>query len=236
MKSVAVRLAGCDWVRISTQLDEDGYALTGTLLSPAECNALVRLYSRAELFRSRVVMARHNFGRGEYRYFAAPVPALVRDLREHFYPALSSVANRWSERLGFPDRYPPTLAEFLEVCRRHRQTRPTPLMLRYEAGDYNCLHQDLYGEIAFPLQATSVLSRRSIDYTGGEFLLTEQRPRMQTRGHAVTIERGQFIIFANRHRPVRGARGYYRVNMRHGVSRLASGTRYALGLIFHDAK
>ncbi|HEV8487471.1 MAG TPA: 2OG-Fe(II) oxygenase [Blastocatellia bacterium] len=181
-------------------------------------------------------MARHNFGRGEYQYFAEPLPALVLELREHFYPPLTEIANRWAERMNQAHRFPATLSEFLEVCRKKLQTLPTPLMLRYQAEDYNCLHQDLYGEIAFPLQAACVLSRHGRDYSGGEFLLTEQRPRMQTRGEAVTIERGQFIVFANRWRPVAGTRGDYRVNMRHGVSRLKSGERYSLGLIFHNAK
>jgi len=236
MKSPKQRVATCDWPRLTEQLDEQGYALTQPLLSPAECDELIRLYADSNAFRSRVVMERHNFGRGEYQYFAAPLPPLVAELRESFYPPLTAIANRWMERMNKAERFPATLAEFLAICHQHQQTRPTPLLLRYEAGDYNCLHQDLYGEVAFPLQVASVLSQRGRDYAGGEFLLNEQRPRAQTRGEAITIEQGQFIIFPNRYRPVRGARGDYRVTMRHGVSRLRSGERYCLGLIFHDAK
>jgi hypothetical protein len=229
------RVMACDWPRLAAQLDEQGYGLTAPLLSPAECDELISLYKDAGAFRSRVVMERHNFGRGEYQYFAAPLPPLVAELRESFYTPLTRIANSWMERMNQSERFPPTLAEFLDVCHRHKQTRPTPLLLRYEAGDYNCLHQDLYGEVAFPLQAACVLSQLGRDYAGGEFLLNEQRPRAQTRGEAVAIEQGQFIIFPNRYRPVRGARGDYRVNMRHGVSRLRSGERYCLGVIFHDA-
>ncbi len=236
MKSPKQRVATCDWPRLAEQLDEQGYTLTPPLLSPAECEELIRLYADSNAFRSRVVMERHNFGRGEYQYFAAPLPPLVAELRESFYPPLAAIANRWMERMDKAERFPATLAEFLVICHQHQQTRPTPLMLRYESGDYNCLHQDLYGEVAFPLQAACVLSQHGRDYAGGEFLLSEQRPRAQTRGEAITIEQGQFIIFPNRHRPVRGARGDYRVTMRHGVSRLRSGERYCLGLIFHDAK
>jgi uncharacterized protein len=236
MKNPTQRLEGADWNEIRTQLDQRGFALTPPILTRVECGDLVTLYSQRDAFRSRVVMARHNFGRGEYQYFADPLPPLVSGLRESFYSRLAPIANRWYERLRQAESFPPTLKEFLETCRRKQQTLPTPLMLRYEAGDYNCLHQDLYGEIAFPLQAACVLSRHGQDYTGGEFLLTEQRPRMQTRGEAVTIEQGQFIVFANRWRPVAGSRGDYRVNMRHGVSSLKSGLRYGLGLIFHNAK
>jgi hypothetical protein len=236
MKTSGQRFESCNWTDIAAQLDERGYGLTEELLTAAECDELIRLYSNRDAFRSRVVMERHNFGRGEYQYFGDPIPPLVLELREQFYPPLARIANSWAERLKQKDRFPTTLAEFLEVCRRKRQTLPTPLMLRYEAGDYNCLHQDLYGEVAFPLQAASVLSSLERDYTGGEFLLTEQRPRMQTRGEAVTIDRGRFIIFPNRWRPVAGTRDDYRVNMRHGVSRLKSGERYCLGLIFHNAK
>ena len=236
MNSVNERLAGSDWKNIAGELDERGYALTEPLLTGRECEGLIDLYADKKVFRSRVVMARHNFGRGEYQYFADPLPRLVFELRELFYPRLAEIANRWAERMKQEDRFPSTRAEFLMTCQRKKQTLPTPLMLRYEADDYNCLHQDLYGDIAFPLQAASVLSRHGLDYTGGEFLLTEQRPRMQTRGEAVTIERGQFIIFPNRWRPVAGSKGDYRVNVRHGVSRLKSGLRYSLGLIFHNAK
>jgi len=236
MKDLKQRVASCDWSQLSLQLDEHGYVLTSQLLSPNECRELMSLYADSSAFRSRIVMARHNFGRGEYQYFANPLPPLVAQLREHFYPPLAEIANRWMERMNQRERFPATLAEFLAHCRRHQQTKPTPLMLRYEKGDYNCLHQDLYGEVAFPLQAACVLNQQGRDYAGGEFLLNEQRPRAQTRGEAVTIDQGQFIIFPNRYRPVPGTRGDYRVVMRHGLSRLRSGERYCLGLIFHDAK
>ena len=236
MKTAGQRIQDIDWSAVAGRLDELGYAVTQPQLTQQECNQLIRLYADRNVFRSRIVMQRHNFGSGEYQYFADPMPSLVLELREHFYKPLAKIANRWAERLNQTGLFPPTLAEFLEHCRGKQQTLPTPLMLRYEKGDYNCLHQDLYGEIAFPLQAACVLSREGKDYTGGEFLLTEQRPRMQTRGEAVTIEQGAFIIFPNRWRPVAGRRGDYRVNMRHGVSRLKSGERYCVGLIFHNAK
>ncbi|HKQ74234.1 MAG TPA: 2OG-Fe(II) oxygenase [Blastocatellia bacterium] len=236
LKSLRRRIANCDWPRLASQLDEQGYALTASLLSPDECVELIQLYADGDAFRSRVVMERHNFGRGEYQYFAAPLPPLVSELRESFYPPLARIANLWMDRMNQPERFPLTLEEFLAVCHRHNQTRPTPLLLRYKTDDYNCLHQDLYGEIAFPLQAACVLNQHGHDYAGGEFLLNEQRPRAQTRGEAITIEQGQFIIFPNRYRPARGSRGDYRLNMRHGVSRLRSGERYCLGVIFHDAK
>jgi hypothetical protein len=235
MENLKQRVATCGWAKLAEQLDEQGYALTAPLLSPVECDELISLYADSKVFRSRVVMERHNFGRGEYQYFTAPLPSLVAELRESFYPQLAEIANRWTERMNKSERFPPTLAEFLAVCHQHKQSRPTPLLLRYKTDDYNCLHQDLYGEVAFPLQAACVLNQHGRDYTGGEFLLNEQRPRAQTRGEAITIEQGQFIIFPNRYRPVRGARGDYRVNMRHGVSRLRSGERYCLGLLFHDA-
>jgi uncharacterized protein len=235
MTSAVQRLMGINWNGLAAQLDERGYALTQPLLSEEECNQIARLYGDQSAFRHRVVMQRHGFGRGEYKYFADPLPSLVQDLREQLYPAFSEIANRWAERLNQTERFPSTLAEFLDICRGRQQKLPTPLILRYETGDYNCLHQDVYGEIGFPLQAACVLSRHGRDYTGGEFLLTEQRPRTQTRGEAITVEQGEFIIFANRWRPVAGARGYYRVNTRHGVSRLRSGERYCLGLIFHNA-
>jgi len=236
MKNVKERVAAFDWPQLAMQLNEQGYALTPPLLSAAECEALIGLYADSGVFRKQVVMQRHNFGRGEYQYFANPLPPLVAELRESFYPPLAEVANAWMERMKKEDRFPATLTEFLAVCHQREQTRPTPLLLRYETGDYNCLHQDLYGEVAFSLQVACVLSEHGRDYTGGEFLLNEQRPRAQTRGEAVTIEQGQFVIFPNRYRPVQGTRGYTRVNLKHGVSRLRSGERYCLGLIFHDAK
>jgi uncharacterized protein len=229
------RVVACDWPRLTSELDERGYAVTPPLLSSAECDELIGMYTVGEAFRKRVVMERHNFGRGEYQYFGAPLPALVAELRESFYPPLADIANRWMERMNQSERFPSALADFLAACHQHGQDRPTPLLLRYKTDDYNCLHQDLYGEVAFPLQAACVLSQRGRDYTGGEFLLHEQRPRAQTRGEAITIEQGQFILFPNRYRPVQGTRGDHRVNMRHGVSRLRTGERYCLGLIFHDA-
>jgi len=229
-------IGALDWSQLSVDLDYYGYALTPTVIQPADCNALTLFYTDDGLFRNRVVMERHNFGRGEYRYFRDPVPPLVAELRELFYPHLANIANRWAERLRQPERYPSTLAEFVEVCGRHQQFKPTSLLLRYEKDDYNCLHQDIYGEVGFPLQVACVLSQHDRDYTGGEFLLSEQRPQSQTRGEAVTIEQGQFLVFPNRYRPIRGTRGDYRVNIRHGVSRLRSGTRYCLGLIFHNAR
>ena len=225
-----------DSEELAEQFEAHGYALTAPLLNEKECNDMIKLYDVAAAFRSRVVMERHNFGRGEYKYFADPLPELVQRLRERLYVPLAEIANRWAVRLAWNERYPSSLSEFLSYCNSRQQTLPTPLMLKYEKGNYNCLHQDLYGEIAFPLQAACVLSQHGRDYDGGEFLLTEQRPRMQTRGEAVTIERGRFIIFPNRWRPVAGKRGDYRVNVRHGVSRLKSGQRYCLGIIFHDAK
>lgn len=236
MRNLRQKIENFDWPNLGEQLDEQGYGLTPGLLSRAQCAALTGLYTSDKTFRSSVIMERHNFGRGEYRYFASPLPPLIAELREHFFPPLASIANRWAGRLKQAERYPLTLSHFLESCAKHQQIKPTPLMLYYQQGDYNCLHQDTYGEIAFPLQAACVLSQQGRDYTGGEFLLSEQRPRAQTRGEAITIEQGAFIIFPNRYRPVSGSRGDYRVNMRHGVSRLRSGTRYALGIIFHDAR
>ena len=181
-------------------------------------------------------MARYKFGEGDYKYFAAPLPPLVQALRIHAYPPLAAIANRWEAALGSATRHPPDLAALLALCRRRGQDKPTPLLLHYEAGGYNCLDQDLYGDVVFPLQLTCFLSRRDVDYTGGEFLLVEQRPRAQSRGEAITTEQGEVVIFTTRHRPAEGARGFYRATMRHGVSRVRSGSRYTLGVIFHDAK
>ena len=234
---LAERLERLDWDAIERWLWERGWAKSGApVLTPEECAGLVALYADEALFRSRVDMERFRFGLGEYKYFADPLPPLVQVLREGAYPRLAAVANAWSKALGEARRFPPTLRAFQAACRRAGQTKPTPLLLRYETGGYNCLHQDLYGEIAFPLQLTCVLSRRGADYTGGDFLLVEQRPRQQSRGEAIALEQGEIIIFTVRERPVRGARGYYRAAMRHGVSSLLSGTRTSLGVIFHDAK
>ncbi len=233
--SIATRLARLDWEEIERSLKEHGHAVTPPLLTPAECAALVRLYAEPKRFRSRVNMASHRFGLGEYQYFKEPLPQLVRALRLRAYPPLAAIANRWMEDLRSSVRYPRTLAALRALCRRRGQTRPTPLLLKYEEGGYNCLHQDLYGDIAFPLQMTFLLSRPGTDFRGGEFLLVEQRPRAQSIGTAVTLEQGGLVIFATRERPVAGARGHYRAVLRHGLSRLLSGTRYALGIIFHDA-
>jgi hypothetical protein len=230
------RVARLDWSRIEQDIGQWGYAKTPALLTPVECDELARLYADDARFRSRIDMARYRFGKGEYKYFANPLPEVVSDVRRHAYPRLAAIVNRWFEESGKPDRYPSDLDSLLGICHKKGQTRPTPLLLYYEAGCYNCLHQDLYGEVAFPLQMTCVLSRRGIDYTGGELLLVEQRPRAQSSGQVVTLDQGDAVIFPNSYRPVRGARGFYRVNMRHGVSRLLSGFRYSLGIIFHDAK
>lgn len=232
---IAERVAGLDWARIGAELDSFGCAVTGPLLTPAECTGVAGLYDREEGFRSRIVMARHGFGRGEYKYFAAPLPLLVAGLRGALWPHLAPVANRWNEAMGLAPRFPAAHAEFLARCHAAGQVRPTPLLLRYEAGDYNCLHQDLYGEHVFPLQVAVLLSAPGRDFTGGEFVLTEQRPRMQSRAEVVPLAQGEGVIFAVHHRPVQGVRGTYRVNLRHGVSRLRGGQRHTLGVIFHDA-
>ena len=234
--SIPQRIARLDWARIRAGLDERGYATTEPLLTPSECDGIVALYDQRERFRSRIVMERFRFGVGEYKYFAAPMPRLVEEMRIALYPQIAPVANEWTKAMGGRTPFPPTLDGFLEVCHRAGQTKPTPLVLRYDAGGYNCMHQDIYGEVVFPIQLTCVLSRRDNDYQGGEFLLMEQRPRAQSQCEAVTLEQGEAIIFTTRYRPVRGTRGYYRVNVRHGVSRLHSGRRFSLGIIFHDAK
>ena len=234
--SVGERVAALDWTTIAARLDECGCATTGVLLAPEECLALAQTYDSDTIFRSRVVMARHGFGRGEYKYFSYPLPDFVARLRDALYPRLADIANRWNEAMDTDTRYPNDHAEYLERCHRAGQTKPTPLLLQYGAGDYNCLHQDLYGELVFPLQVTVLLARPSVDFTGGEFVLIEQRPRMQSRAEVVQLAYGEAVIFPVHHRPVRGTRGVYRVNMRHGVSRVHSGRRHTLGVIFHDAK
>ena len=230
------RLSQLDWPAMEASLWTQGYAVTPPLLTPQECATLVGLYARTARFRKRVNMAQHRFGLGEYQYFADPLPRLVTRLRTQAYPPLARIANRWMAALKQPEPFPPTLARFLGRCREHGQVKPTPLLLYYEQGGYNCLHQDLYGPIAFPLQMTVCLSRPQTDYTGGEFLLVEQRPRAQSRGIALTPQQGQGMIFATRYRPARGTRGYYRLTVRHGLSTVTSGQRYALGIIFHDAQ
>jgi hypothetical protein len=225
-----------DWSGVGRDLDAYGCALLPHVLTAAECATLAGSYETDRLFRSTVVMARHGFGRGEYRYFAYPLPPLIAELRSILYSPLAAVANRWHEALGIDRRYPVTHAEYIERCHSAGQTRPTPLLLRYGAGDYNCLHQDVYGEHLFPLQVAFLLSEPERDFTGGEFVLTEQRPRMQSRVEVVPLHQGQAVIFAVSSRPVPGTRGVYRVNMRHGVSRVRAGHRHTLGIIFHDAQ
>jgi uncharacterized protein len=229
------KLTNVDWPRIARELDDSGAAMVPGLLSRAECLSLVTMYPDNSQFRSRVVMARHGFGRGEYKYFDYPLPALVQDLREKLYPHLAPIANRWNEAMSIEVRYPASHAEYLDRCHAAGQLRPTPLLLQYGAGDYNCLHQDLYGEHVFPLQVAILLSQPGADFSGGEFVLTEQRPRMQSRPEVVPLQQGDAVVFAVHHRPVRGAHGIYRVNMRHGVSRIRGGHRHTVGIIFHDA-
>jgi hypothetical protein len=229
------RLDIVDWAAVAAELDHHGCARIAGLLSLDDCAAVAGWYETDPMFRARVVMGRHGFGQGEYRYFAYPLPDLVADLRASLYPPLAAIANRWNEALGVPERYPPEHAAFLARCHAAGQVRPTPLLLQYGEGDYNCLHQDLYGEHVFPLQAAILLSEPGRDFEGGEFVLTEQRPRMQSRAEVVPLRQGDAVIFPVRHRPVHGGGGVYRVNLRHGVSRLRAGRRHTLGLIFHDA-
>jgi uncharacterized protein len=235
MKNIAERVAALDWDAITEQLHTHGYATTGALLSPDECEAITSRYDEATGYRSRVVMARHGFGQGEYKYFDYPLPALHQALRESLYPQLVGIANQWYRAMAIDNEFPATLAGMLARCHAAGQTRPTPLLLKYAAGDYNCLHQDLYGEHVFPIQAAFLLSKPRVDFTGGEFVLVEQRPRMQSRPQVVALEQGEAVIFAVHQRPKQGTRGSYRVNMRHGVSQLRSGQRFTTGIIFHDA-
>jgi hypothetical protein len=229
------RVMSSSWPAVRDELDARGFARLDSLLFEDECRELTALYGDAERFRSSVVMAQHGFGRGEYRYFAEPLPEIVARLREELYSELAPIANAWAERLRQEQRFPATLAELRAECRAAGQVRPTPLLLRYGPNDYNCLHQDLYGAVTFPLQLTVLLSEPGKEFEGGEFVLTEQRPRMQSRVEVVPLRRGDAVIFAVRHRPVTGARGDYRVNLRHGVSRVRRGERFALGIIFHDS-
>lgn len=224
-----------DWARVSADLDAGGNAVIGKLLTPAESSHLAALYPEDSLFRNRVVMERHGYGRGEYKYFSYPLPGLIAGLRTALYPRLAPIANRWNEAMGLDVRFPPQHDEFIARCHDAGQRRPTPLLLKYGADDYNCLHQDLYGEHVFPLQLTVLLSVPGRDFTGGEFVLTEQRPRMQSRPEVVPLTQGDAVLFAVRQRPMRGTRGVYRVNLRHGVSRVRSGHRHTAGIIFHDA-
>ena len=232
----ADRVAALDWTKLNEQLDGFGNAVIEGLLTPDECRAVSSLYPDDRRFRSHVHMARHGFGKGEYKYFRYPLPDLVAGLRTALYPRLATVANAWNERMGVERRYPIKHADFLKQCHEAGQTRPTPLLLQYVPGDFNCLHQDLYGDLAFPLQVAILLSEPGKDFTGGEFVLTEQRPRMQSRAEVVPLKQGDAVVFAVHNRPVQGTKGSYRVNLRHGVSRLRSGKRHTVGIIFHDAK
>jgi hypothetical protein len=230
------RVRNIDWTRLVQDLDRQGWATVKRFLRAQECRAVGALYDDETRFRSRVVMARHGFGRGEYKYFGYPLPEIVSELRAALYPHLAAIANRWNESLRNDARFPPEHAKFLERCHEAGQTRPTPLLLRYGPGDFNALHQDLYGEHVFPLQVAFLLSEPEAEFEGGELVLTEQRPRMQSRASVVPLDRGDAVVFAVSHRPVAGVRGLYRVTMRHGVSEVRSGRRHTLGIIFHDGK
>jgi hypothetical protein len=236
MKPIQSRVESIDWTEAEAQLDAHGFAMLSDMLSAPECKMIAGLYDDDTRFRSKVTMSRHGFGRGEYKYYAYPLPKMIAELRSSLYPRLAPIADRWNETMGIQVRYPATHEEFIERCHAAGQTRPTPLLLKYGADDYNCLHQDLYGEHVFPFQVVFLLSEPGIDFTGGEFVLTEQRPRMQSRAEVVPLGRGDAAIFAVSHRPVAGSRGYYRVNLRHGVSRVRSGHRHTTGVIFHDAQ
>src|SRR5499427_3687999 len=234
--SAEARVAAYDWQVLGGELDNYGCAVLEKLLSPEECRTIAALYSDESHFRSHIHMARHGFGKGEYRYFKYPLPDLLGELRTALYPYLAGLANEWNRRLGIDERYPNNHASFLKRCHDGGQTRPTPLLLQYVPGDFNCLHRDLYGDLAFPMQVAILLSEPGKDFTGGEFVLTEQRPRMQSRAEVVPLPQGDAVVFAVHNRPVKGSRGTYRVNLRHGVSRVRSGMRHTLGIIFHDAK
>ena len=234
--SIAARVDAIDWARVTATLDAQGCAVLKELLSPDECAALAGLYPDDKNFRSKIAMGRHGFGRGEYKYFAYPLPDLIAQLRPELYARLCGTANRWNETMRIDIRYPDRHETFLKRCHDAGQTRPTPLLLQYGVDDYNCLHQDLYGEHVFPLQVAILLSEPGRDFEGGEFVLTEQRPRMQSRPEVVPLRQGDAVAFAVHHRPVQGTRGFYRVNLRHGVSRIRSGHRHTVGVIFHDAK
>lgn len=236
LKSAVARIERYQWDRLATELDDYGCAVLEGLLSSQESRDIAALYKDESHFRSHIHMARHGFGKGEYRYFKYPLPDLISGLRTALYPRLVSVANDWNECMGMSQRYPSEHDAFLKQCHDHGQTRPTPLLLQYVPGDFNCLHQDLYGDTAFPLQVAILLSEPGKDFTGGEFVLTEQRPRMQSRAEVVPLRQGDAVAFAVHNRPVQGSRGSYRVNLRHGVSRIRSGTRHTVGIIFHDAK
>jgi len=235
-KSISERVRSIGWERVSQEVDAEGNAIIHGFLSADECRAIAGLYLKTGIFRSHIVMARHSFGRGEYKYFSYPLPRLIADLRTTVYPHLVPIANRWNQSMGIDVRYPEKHADFIDRCHHAGQVRPTPLLFRYEVDDYNCLHQDLYGEHVFPLQLAILLSEPGKDFTGGEFVMTEQRPRMQSRPIVVPLRQGDGVVFAVRNRPVQGNRGVYRVNLRHGISRIRSGHRHTVGIIFHDAQ
>jgi uncharacterized protein len=234
--SAEERIAAYDWTALASELDGFGCAVLSGLLTPAECSSVASLYRDPSHFRSQIIMARHGFGKGEYRYFKYPLPDLIGDLRTALYPRLAGVANSWNERMGLSERFPGEHGAFLKHCHDAGQIRPTPLLLQYVPGDFNCLHQDLYGDLAFPIQVAILLSEPGRDFTGGEFALTEQRPRMQSRVEVVPLRQGDAVAFAVHNRPVKGTKGNYRVNLRHGVSRVRSGMRHTVGIIFHDAR
>ena len=234
--TISQRLAGLDWVTLRESLGQYGYALTAPLLTAPECADLVNLYRSEQPFRSHIIMSRYRFGRGDYKYFDYPLPAAVQQLREHSYPHLVPLANEWNQALGLSDVFPERHASFLETCAKNAQARATPLLLHYESGDFNCLHQDVYGAVAFPLQLTCFLSQPGADYEGGEFVIVEQQPRAQSKAEVITAQQGQALIFATRYRPVKGSRGFYRTSMRHGVTRLKRGIRFTLGVIYHDSQ
>ncbi len=236
VKSAEARLVGYDWAAFTDEMNNFGCATLKDVLTAEECRDLAALYPKEQHFRSHIHMARHGFGKGEYRYFKYPLPDLLGGLRTALWPKLAGVANSWNERMGIERRYPEAHVDFLRQCHEAGQKRPTPLLLQYVAGDFNCLHQDLYGDLAFPLQVAFLLSEPGRDFTGGEFVLTEQRPRMQSRAEVVPLKQGDAVVFAVHNRPVKGSRGNYRVNLRHGVSRVRSGQRHTVGIIFHDAK
>ena len=232
---ISDRIQSIEWERVSSDLDAQGSAMIERLLSPDECELVAKLYPQDEIFRSRVIMGQHGFGRGEYKYFSYPLPDLIASVRTALYRHLVPIANRWNDAMGIDIHYPGEHPDFIERCHQAGQVRPTPLLLQYETGDYNCLHQDLYGEHVFPLQLAILLSEPNRDFTGGEFVMTEQRPRMQSRAIVVALHQGDAVVFAVRNRPVRGTRGVYRVNLRHGVSGIRSGRRHTVGVIFHDS-
>ena len=236
VQDIQTRVKSLNWASIQSKLDEQGFAKLPPILTKDECGSFIELYSEEESYRTTINMTRYRFGSGEYKYFSYPLPEIIQSLRESFYPELAKTANRWLGYLNKPEQFPDRLQDFLKICEEHEQTRPTPLILKYEKGGFNCLHQDLYGDVFFPFQVVFVLNQREIDYCGGESLLVEQIPRAQSRGHVITLEQGGALIFPTNHRPVLGKKGYYKNTVRHGVSTVTSGERYGLGIIFHDSK